>query len=291
MKFRLEKKRKKFKPPSRLALALAPWRFQIIVGTVLAIVIGASLLVTWYATRIPSLQITNVSVIGGSTIPPSEIEAVARDILRGAYYKLIPHTFTWLYPEAQMQAQLMQVPRVKEARTYIDGQTLTVVFEEYQPFALWCAAPDSTSCVFLDAHGYAFAEAPALTGSAFVRYINRQVEPVIKVSAFTDSFMHETGTLAERLEHELNLYVTHIVRTDEVDTSYFLADGAEIKVSERMSAADTFTNLQTLFSSKEFADIADGDFHYIDLRFGDKVFVSESEVVATSTASTFPEEN
>ena len=291
MKFRLEKKRKKFKPPSRLALALAPWRLQIVVGSILFIGITVLITATWYVTRISSLQITTVSVVGGSTIPPNEIEIVAREVLRGTYYKLVPHTFVWLYPEEQIRAQLMQVPRVKEARTYIDGQTLTVAFEEYQPFALWCATPESASCLFLDAHGYAFASAPALTGSAFVRYINRQMEPAIKVSAFSDSFMHETGTLAERLEHELNLYVTHIVRTDEVDTSYFLAGGAEIKVSERMTAADTFTNLKALFSSEEFADIAAGDFHYIDLRFGDKVFVSESEVVATSTASTTPEGN
>lgn len=272
-------------------MAFTPWRVQIVVGSLLLAGITALIAATWYVTRIPSLQIAEVTVVGGSTIPADEIESVAREVLRDTYYKLIPHTFAWLYPEEQIQAQLMQVPRVKEALTYIDGQTLTVVFEEYQPFALWCTTPESTTCLFLDAHGYAFAEAPVLTGSAFVRYISTQAEPTVKTTAFSDSFMRETGTLAERLEHELNLYVTHVVRTDEVDTSYFLAGGAEIKVSERMTAADTFTNLKALFSSEEFADIAAGDFHYIDLRFGDKVFVSESEVIATSTASTTSEEN
>ncbi|OIP77431.1 MAG: hypothetical protein AUK16_01865 [Parcubacteria group bacterium CG2_30_44_11] len=289
MKFRLEAKRKKLKPPSKLALAFSLWRWQIIVGFVLITVGGLGAVGIWYGTRIASLQITNIVVVGGNTISHKTVEAVARQALVGSYYKLVPYTFKMLYPKKRIVNQLLQISRVKEVRMETNTQTLTIFFTEYQPSALWCASVDSIVCMFIDETGFAFAEAPQLTGSALVRYVQKGKEPSLKTPGFTPLYIETTSRLAERLEADLGLYVTKIVHSDDVDTSYFLAGGAEIKVSERMTAEETFVNLQTIFASEEFAALADGDFHYIDLRFGDKVFVSEVEVVATSTASSSKE--
>ncbi len=291
MKFRLEKKRKKITPPSRFSVAIAPWRRQIIVGVVLTLLIALLVTVLWYGTRLASFQITDVEVVGGSTISHDTIEATVWQSLVGAHYRLVPYTFSWWYPKAHIEAQLAQLPRLKQVYTEVNDQVLTVVFEEYQPFALWCGDTEATSCLFIDDSGYAFTEAPYLTGSAFVRYVKEGVAPQERTVGFSQSFIDTTGSLALRLEQELNLYVTHVVQSDAVDTSYFLASGAEIKVSERMTADETFTNLQTIFASEDFADIATGEFHYIDLRFGDKVFVSEVEVIATSTTATTSDED
>jgi hypothetical protein len=227
-----------------------------------------------------------VEVVGGSTIAHEVIEGAVKQALAGSYYKLIPYTFRLFYPATRITEQLMQIPRIEDVRTSADGQTLTVAFVEYEPYALWCKDADAMRCLFLDAAGFAFAEAPQLTGSAFVRYVQEGKEPVLKTEGFSRAYMDTTGSLANRLEDELGLYVTDVVRKDEIDTSYFLATGAEIKVSERMTADETFINLQTIFGSEEFAGLAAGDFHYIDLRFGDKVFVSKVEVVATTTSTT-----
>ncbi len=167
-----------------------------------------------------------------------------------------------------------------------DGQVVRIAFEEFDPVALWCTVED-TDCVFLDGAGYAFATAPELTGSALTRYSVPNKRPVVGETPFSPLYMETTTGLATRLEDELALYITHVVRADEVDTTYRLASGAEIKVSERMSAAETFENLQTIFANEDFADLQAGQFAYIDLRFGDKVFVSEvGEPVATSTSAT-----
>jgi hypothetical protein len=286
MKFRLEKKRKKVTPPSRFGVAIAPWRFQIVVGFLLLAFFAIVVALLWYGTRIHALQITVIEVIGGSTIAHETVEATAWQSLSGTHYRLVPYTFSWWYPKGALEAKLMQIPRMKQVYTEVNDQVLSIVFDEHQPFALWCEQVDSRNCFFVDATGYAFTVAPDLTGSAFVRYVKEGAVPAEGATAFTKSFIDTTGTLAARLEDELNLYVTHVVQSDDVDTSYFLASGAEIKVSERMTADETFTNLQTIFASEDFADLASGDFHYIDLRFGDKVFVSEAEVTASSTATT-----
>lgn len=282
MKFRLDKKRKP-KPPTKVGLALRPWRLQILVGLVLTVLIALMLTGVWYGTRVASLQITTIHVVGGDTIPVALVEQKVRESLSGSYYRLVPHTFTWFYPEHRIVKLITNIPRVKQVYTEVADQTLTVVFEEYQPYALWCGEATSADCLFLDAAGFAFAAAPPLTGSAFLRYIEPGVAPVLKANAFPKQYIETTTELAELLEHELDLYVTQIIRKDEVDTSYILASGSEIKVSERMTARETFTNLQTIFANTDFSQLADGEFHYIDLRFADKVFVSESEPIATSS--------
>jgi hypothetical protein len=46
-----------------------------------------------------------------------------------------------------------------------------------------------------------------------------------------------------------------------------------------------FQNLKTILASEEFAHIAPGEFQYIDLRFGDKVFVREANMDTSTTSS------
>ena len=284
MKFRLEKKRKKVKPPSKFAAAIQPWRTQLVVGGLLSVCIALGVTGLWYGTRVASLQITNVEVLGGATITDEVILEKVDAELSGAYYALVPHRFTWWYPEQAIVAAVESVSRVKQARLERKGQTLHVLFEEYRPAALWCHEDMSQLCLFLDGAGYAFAVAPDLIGSALVRYVTVGVEPTVGVEALTPSYVKNTTAFSEALEEEFGFYVTKVIRTDEVDTAYVLSTGAEIKVTDRMSAEETFDNLKAILFSKEFSTISDGSFYYIDLRFGNKVFVSETppEVDATT---------
>lgn len=286
MKFRLEKKRKKVTPPSKLAVALGPWRVQLIVGVIIATCIGLLVTGLWYGTRIASLQITSVEAVGGQTIPNARVSEAASGALVGSYYRLVPYRFAWWYPKEQVAAAVMAIPRVKQVYQEREGQTLRIAFEEYSPVALWCTSED-TDCVFLDRFGYAFAAAPELQGSALVRYSIPNRIPAVGESPFAASYMETTTSLATQLEDELALYITHIIRADDVDTVYRLATGAEIKVSERMTALETFENLETIFANEDFEALHSGTFAYIDLRFGDKVFVSEvAEPTATTSSST-----
>jgi len=52
-----------------------------------------------------------------------------------------------------------------------------------------------------------------------------------------------------------------------------------LKVSQLMPVADSFKNLQSILSSEEFIHLQNGAFQYIDLRFGDKIFLNEEEEV------------
>jgi hypothetical protein len=261
----------------------------MIIGFCIIVVIAIFLTSIWYATRIDSLQIEQVQVMGGKTIPPMLIEEKVTTALSGTYFGLIPKRFAWLYPKGAIVEHIKTFDRVKNVRIEMsDTQTLSIFFDEYIPVALWCEDVEMDACLFIDDAGYAFAQAPVLEGSAFVRYIERDHIPKIDTYSFSESFMDETKTFMELLHDKISLYVTHVVKIGTYDIEYAISGGGVLKISQSIPMQESFNNLQTVLGSEEFKNIQPGSFQYIDLRFGDKVFVNEEkpfEDGATTTAS------
>lgn len=260
---------------------------QIFVGG--AIVTVLTLLGTgiWYGTRIASLQITDVTIVGGYTIPHSQVEAKVRERLVGSYLHFVPHTFAPTYPQGMITESLLNIPRIKNAHVEVSkGQTLSIVFEEYRPFALWCTSASAPECLFLDEFGFAFAQAPELTGSAFVRYIEKDRAPKNKEQGFDPAFVKQTQVFVDLLAQELDLYVTHIEKIEDLDIEYTVSGGGVLKISQLESMEDSFDNLKSILSSEDFIHLQNGAFQYIDLRFGDKIFLNEASVDTTEEGKT-----
>ncbi len=259
-------------------------RTQILIGAAIVCVIGVLFTAVFYGTRVRSLQIVDVQVHGGFTIPHSHVRTVVQQELQGTYVKLVPKTFTWFYPKTSIQKRLEKIPRLKQSEMTLEGQELVVVFDEYQPQSLFCN--EDQQCFFVDHTGFAFAKAPSLTGSAFIRYTEKGKQVGVKTQAVEPDFMDETQAFSEKLAAELDLYVTHIQILDALDVLYTVSGGGTIKVSQRMSLNDTYNNLQTLLQSEAFMHLESGAFQYIDLRFGDKLFVNEvTEEEKTASSS------
>jgi len=260
---------------------------QVFVGIFLLITIGLLGTGVWYGTRVDSLQITHVEVIGGYTIPHSVVEEKVRQRLIGSYFKLVPHTFRATYPKGAILENIYSLPRVKNVRIEVmDTQKIVVAFDEYHPVALWCADYDATECLFLDDTGYAFSQAPLLTGSAFARYIDQDHSPEAKQQGFSQEFITYAQNFSELLAEELDLYVTHVEKVGELDVLYTVSGGGVLKVSQRMDPEQSFKNLRSILGSEDFIHLQNGAFQYVDLRFGDKIFLNEKEesaVVATSS--------
>jgi len=252
------------------------WQTQLIVGVSLVVLIGILVTTVWHVTRIQSAQITKIEVHGGFTIPHSKIKELATQTLQGTYFKLIPRSFRLLYPKRDIINSVESLPRLKNIEIdVVDTQTLVIFFEEYTPEALWCMDYESKSCLFLDSTGYSFAEAPALNGGAFIRYVDSGIVPEIKKSGFSREFIKETQLFSELLAEELDLYVIYIERVENLDILYTVSGGGILKVSQSMASADSFENLRSILGSEDFIHLQNGAFQYIDLRFGDKIFLNE----------------
>ena len=262
---------------------------QIVWGICLLLLVAGTGYGVWHLTRLPSLTIDTVVVTGGDTINPVVIEAEARRELEGTYAALIPRTFTYLYPRAAVAAAVGAVPRVKDVElTRVDKQTLAVHFTEHTSFGLWC---DEThdNCLFIDAEGYAFADAPKLRGGSMLRFVMEDRPLLLRHRILSQSELDIATAVARQLDQEFGFIAEEFYYQKNGDITVTLAGGAQLYLSTEQSMEATFNNLETILASENFSHLTSDNFQYIDLRFGNKVFVNEEVAVpevASSTATT-----
>lgn len=268
--FNRRKKRHVERNPKKVLL------LQVFVGVCLVVFFTLLILGVWHGTRIASLTITEVEVTGGETISHDEIRSRVEAELNGTYYKLVPKRFAWTYPEEFLKQDILAIERVKNVELKrTSGTKLVIVFEEYQPFALWCENLEATDCLFLNRNGFAFGHAPKLEGGAFLRFSKTNSPPELNATPFEKEFVRQTQTFIDRVYNGLSLNIIQVEQTAEDELTYHISGGGQLKVSTRMSNDETFENLSTILASEEFAHIAPGNFQYIDLRYGNKIFINE----------------
>lgn len=261
---------------------------QILIG--LLVISFVALLITgiWYGTRIEALTINNIEIVGGETIKHSQVREFTEQALTGNYLGVVPKRFAWFYPEDEILTLLQKIERIHdisfEQKNSKSGNILLITFDEYVPRALWCKDLSDNECLFLDKNGYAFAHAPRLSGGSFLRF----------VTIDTDHKLHETVTNIEWFDSLLeisellgkqNWYVSKIEFDKIGDAFIHLTEGGELKVSIQNPPTTSVENLLVILSSDEFSHLKPGNFQYIDLRFGSKVFVNEEKVVQIETST------
>jgi cell division septal protein FtsQ len=248
---------------------------QIIIGLMIAAFFSMLIISVWYGTRVHAFTINTVTVSGGETIPHSDVETVVRSKLAGSYMKIIPRTFAFTYPHEDIGQAVREVGRVKSVNVVRSGGTeIRVEFEEYVPHALWCKDNQNEGCYFLDDAGYSFTASPTLVGGSFLRFVSIGKDPADHVQAFNEDEYRTIHELA-RLFAEAKWFVSKAEVDAAGDAFLTIVDGGEFKVSLKQPAAETVSNLLTVLGSENFAHIKPGNFEYIDLRFGSKVFVNE----------------
>lgn len=277
------KKRKKYLDPGTVLLIK-----QIFFGVLIFSSIALVITVVWYVTRLSIFTIDTVTVEGGYTIDQEQVKSIAKDQLNGTYFKLIPKSFTYFYPEENIFAGVNQVERIKDVEVRrASRKEVLVTFDEYIPHSLWCNRDNESECFFLDKTGYAFGKAPNLAGASMVRYYAGETDFALNTRPFLDEH-YQNSKEFENLMSQLGWFVRKIEINSVGDIFYTLNGDSEIKANLSMSALDTITNLQTIINSEEFAHLKPGNFAYLDLRFGSRVFVNENinldtEVISTST--------
>lgn len=257
----------------------------------LALAITAGILTAiWYGTRAEAVTLVGVEVVGGQTISHDEVRAYALSELDGQYAGFVPRRFAWLYPQDDIESAVSQVKRIHSIDvSRIDSRTVLVSFEEFLPDSLWCESLVSSECVFLDELGFAYASSPSLHGGSFLRFVHNSKAPAVGESLVLGGDYQLLGRLTSLLS-EQGWFVSHVEVDAARDAFLHVVDGGEFKVTLTQSPDETADNLFVVLTSPEFSDLEPGNFQYIDLRFGNKVFINEEppalEMVATSTPET-----
>jgi hypothetical protein len=265
-----KQKPKKYLDPGTIVLIKQVF-WGLLVFTVVALIITA----IWYFTRLPSFTLSTITVEGGVTINKGGVETRAAEKLEGTYLKLVPKRFAYLYPEDEIVASVSEVERIKDvAVERVSGRELLVTFDEYLPDTLWCKLTADSECLFLDETGFAFGPAPVLSGGSVVRYFATERDVELRVHPFTE-LDYQTSKDFTELLGSIGWFVTKIEINSAHDAFYTLAQGGEIKTTLTEPAIRPFNNLETILKSKEFSHLKPGNFQYLDLRFGTRVFVNE----------------
>jgi cell division septal protein FtsQ len=240
---------------------------------------------TWHFTRLPAFTIEEVTIDGGETISHESIRSRVTDELTGTYFLLIPKRFTYLYPQEDIIERVEDIPRVHTVTMSRTSRTaLAIFFEEHIPHALWCVS-GTTMCWFINAQGYAFAEAPALHGGTFVRHTIEGLEDIREGTAIEEGLLTAIDLFMERVKDELGFRITSLFHKKNGDIEFEVNGGGLILTSGRRDFKETFENLRSVLSASEFDHLAPGNFRYVDVRFENKVFVNE-ELVVESAATT-----
>lgn len=254
---------------------------QILAGV---LVLGsAALLLTgvWYGTRSPAVTISQIEVQGGETINHAAVRETVSRTLEGEYANFIPRRFAYLYPKDEIINRVGEYERVHNVAVRRLGRTaLSVEFDEYVPTALWCTQLESHECLFVDQSGLAFGTAPNLSGGSLLRFLHTSEVPEIGSFLLPNEDLERVLQLVEQLEAVG--WFTSWVEVDQArDAFLHVVGGGELKVTLTQAPEVTVDNLRVILVSEEFRDIEPGNFAYVDLRFGNKVFVNRTGVPDT----------
>jgi cell division septal protein FtsQ len=247
---------------------------QIFIGVSAFSTIALLLTGIWYGTRVEALTVNEVVVEGGQTISHSEIKRVAEMSLEGSYLGIVPKRFTWTYPDETIVTAVSELSRVKDPVIERQGKKILITIDEYIPFALWCDE-QSNQCYFIDDTGYAFVEAPILAGSSLYRFVTLGQIPEKKATIRSADVLAEVLAFARGLENDFLLPVVRIELDTIGDAFFVLASGGEIKTTLTQTATSLLENLRLVLGTDEFIEFIPREGQYIDLRFGNKVFVND----------------
>jgi cell division septal protein FtsQ len=235
------------------------------------------LIAVWYGVRLQSLTINEISVEGGETISHKEIQAQTELELQGSYFLIIPKGFAYLYPHDRIVSVVERIPRVHSVEVSRSSQTaLAIAFKEYVPHSLWCVheRPD-VPCFYADSQGYAFEEAPPLTGGSLVRHNVEGMEEIKEGHMIDPAQLAALYDFLKRLEAELKFRVSTIVHKKDKDLEFHINGGGMILAASGKSLDTTLNDLRAIIASPEFKHLKPGNFKYIDMRFDSKIFVNE----------------
>ncbi len=277
------------------------FRGHIIKGVVSITLTVLVVVAVHYVTRFAFFTINTITVTGGETISHEEVRGKVDMLLTGNYLGLIPKRFSYLFPESTLYVELESIPHMKSVHIErVSRNEISISFDEYVPHALWCVhGEESTPCYFLSDDGVAFAEAPPLSGGAFMRYFTESTPQIQKGSVIDAGRLADIEWLTTKVQQELEFRVASVVLKNNNDIELNLHGGGMFLIASGKDVASTFENLALVLSSDAYIHLAPGNFKYVDVRFDKKVFVNEqmtpvvtleqatsTDTVEASTAST-----
>ncbi len=236
----------------------------------------------------PRIQIAHIDVVGAQTFSEEEIEIFALEFLTGSYLGLIPYTSAPLYPRSALIRELRTAfPRIDTVNVTRRGPNeLAISLRERTPYALWCGdivpLPRSTefqgTCYFVDAGGFVFAKAPRFSGSPLARFYGSLTQGREVGQQFVAPNEFADLTRFVEILTMRDVPVVGLLVVDERDLELYHASGARFLVRRGDTYAHVADAIELILQDPRLAGDALFSVDYIDMRFGNKIYLKETEI-------------
>jgi cell division septal protein FtsQ len=241
------------------------------------------------------LRIKQIFVQTDGSLSNDELAATIKNELQGTYFGFLPKDSVFLNKIKSLETALhTQHPRIAKTNVQRAGfSTIHATVEERTPSALWCGdvvppiAYEKTTedmrtteelwgnCYLIDKTGFIYANAPFFSGNMFPRYYGslNTAEPIAQQYMPTDQF-EAWQNFYTSLTHKDSVPQA-LLFVDERDIELYLTNGLRVLIPRDQTPEVILERLITLLES----DTIDKDkkVNYIDLRFGNKVYVKYFE--------------
>ncbi|MDP2788933.1 MAG: FtsQ-type POTRA domain-containing protein [bacterium] len=243
-----------------------------------------------FLSRLPKLNIQNVTITGNKVVTTEAIEKAIKEELGGFYLSIFPKTNFLFYPKNKIRTRLIdEFTRLKDVTPNIKNMnTLEVFLTERVAFYTWCGDNLSKTelefkdCYFMDEASYIFEEAPYFSSDVYFRFFGKTEKKNENVlgSVFYPEIWNgiisfkknitEMGLKPSSMfikdDGDIELYLISSVSPPDAQKIIFKSNADFRKVAENLQAALTTEPLQSDLKNKYSSLL------YIDLRFGNKVY-------------------
>lgn len=266
----------------RRVFLLLFWGVGVLAGAGVLAGIGA-----WVSFQ-PAMRIAEVRVEGNKVVSAPVIREDILTVLDGTYLGIFNKAHAFTYPRREIQRTILaHFPRVREISVHRDSLTALVVsVSERAPAGLWCENfrqpaqfNSADKCFFFDASGFLYAPAPYFTGHVyFTMFSAREDSPLVRLGEYVlpPKLFARVQKLREALT-ALGLEPVLLRVEPHGDFAFLLPNAVELRFNQEQDFSAVVHNLVSAFGadslSKQDLTVASSSIAYVDLRFGNKIFV------------------
>jgi cell division septal protein FtsQ len=222
------------------------------------------------ATHLPFLQIRAVEVSGTQTLATTTLEAYALERIKGNYFFTFPRRNIFLYPKQEIaQGLVSEHPELEAVDVHAATfHSIAIKVIERQPKAHWCAGSD---CYRMDQNGVVYAQAG---DEPLVKYHGSvEGEGWLPKQYLTPDEFEALFALVDALSQKPEVGHVRDVWVDGLgDAEAVFESGFILKFALSDAGGDVFDRLNLALTAEPFTTNPPGNFEYLDLRFGDKLY-------------------
>lgn len=241
-------------------------RLTAILVAILCVAVAGGLV---FLARLPSLQITSITVSGTSVLNADALQHATEEALQGWYVFVIPKRLSFIAPTKSIASALeASFPEAGAIEIQLQStQAIEVKVVERSPYALFC---DGT-CYVMDHEGYIYMSS---TGGETLRRYSGPLSGGPIGTKYQEGRFVELDQFLTALEQGTGSSIRTVRVTEESDVRAQFDGGGEIRFELKDMGTSLVESVRAVFASPKFRrEVLD----YADFRFGQKAVVKFNE--------------